>query len=82
MAVARNNTYIWTSWLAKLMAGQQACEFSGWFKAHYQYDKLPAGDFDPAAWKMEHARLVRELRFERLRAGEAVYVGASNAFRY
>lgn len=81
MATARDTTYIWVSWLAKLMAGQQACEFSAWFKAHYQYDKLP-GDFDPAAWKMEHARLVRELRLERLQAGEAVYVGASNAFRY
>jgi hypothetical protein len=82
MATARKSTYIWTSWLARLMAGQQACEFCPWFKAHYQYEKLSAGDFDAAAWTMEHARLLRKLRLERLQARETVYMGNSNSFRY
>ena len=81
MTTARSNTYIWATWLAKLMAGQQACEFSAWFKAHYLYDKLPGG-FDAGAWTIEHARCLHELRVERLQAREAVYVGTTNSFRY
>jgi hypothetical protein len=81
MAIARTNTYIWVTWLAKMMSGQQACDFSAWFKSHYQYDKLPT-DFDVGAWTIQHARLLRELRIERLQAHETVYLGTSNSFSY
>lgn len=79
MATPRKEPYVWVTWLAKLMAGEKGCEFSSWFRTRHIYDKLPS-DFDVAAWTIEHARQVRELRIERLRAKETVYVGNANAF--
>ena len=36
MPQAREHPYIWTTWLAKLLAGDAHCQWAGWFRAHYQ----------------------------------------------
>ncbi len=81
MTQRRDDTYIWVTWLTKLMAGGQSCEWAPWFKAHYQsYTKAPS-DFDSASWVVRHTRLLRETRIARQRAGETMLVESQTAFR-
>ena len=64
--------YIWVPpTLAKLLTGENACEWAGWFKAHHRSWKKPPSDFDSTKWMLEHTALVNretgELREHRLR---------------
>src|SRR5882672_10919193 len=63
------------------MAGEQSCEWASWFKAHKTYTKLPS-DFDVTAWSIKHTRRLRELRIERQKVGETVFVEGENSIRY
>lgn len=82
MATKRDGVFIWITWLAKVMAGEQACEWASWFKAHFEdYAKVPS-DFDTAKWKIEHTRKLRELRLERLKSGEQVFLEDENQIRF
>jgi len=82
VAKKRDNVFIWITWLAKVMAGDQSCEWASWFKAHFEnYDKAPS-DFDTAKWKIEHTRRLRELRRERMKKGERVFLEGENEIRY
>jgi PD-(D/E)XK nuclease superfamily len=81
VAQDRDSVYIWITWLSKVMAGEQTCEWASWFKAHKTYAKLP-NDFDLAAWTIEHTKRLRELRIELQRAGETVSVEGENSIRY
>lgn len=82
MATKRDTVFIWITWLAKVMAGDQSCEWASWFKAHHEnYMKVPS-DFDNAKWKMEHTRRLRELRQERVEAGARVFLESANEIRY
>ena len=38
--------YIWATALAKLLTGENSCEWAGWFKAHHQGWTKPPSDFD------------------------------------
>src|SRR5437879_4413268 len=78
----RDNVFIWITWLAKVMSGEQSCEWASWFRAHYKdYDKAPS-DFDSAKWQISHTRELRELRLERQKAGERVFLEGENEIRY
>lgn len=82
MASKRENVFVWITWLSKIMAGEQCCEWASWFKAHHEnYDKAP-NDFDAAKWKIEHTRKLRELRLERQKKGERVFLEGENQIRY
>ena len=35
MAVPRETPYIWTTWLPRLLTGENSCEWAVWFKAHH-----------------------------------------------
>lgn len=81
MATARTGKpYIWVTWLAKLLGGQQ-CVWSAWFKAHYKYDKFEEMAADLVKWNREHNKLmaarVKELEAE----GWTVMVEDQNAFK-
>ncbi len=82
MAQKRDGVYIWVTWLSKLMAGEQSCEWSPWFKANYEYYERVPDDFDSAAWRVEHTRLLRDLRIERQEAGAHVLFERQNNFKY
>ena len=44
MPQPREHPYIWTTWLAKLLAGDAHCQWAGWFRAHYQnWTRPPLG---------------------------------------
>jgi hypothetical protein len=81
MAKRRTDTYIWVTWLTKLLAGESTCEWSAWFRAHHtDYDKLPI-DFDLARWTVEHNELVNARREQLLDEGYQVTVEDENAFK-
>lgn len=81
MAVPRDNIYVWITWLSKVMAGEQSCEWASWFKAHHTYEKLPS-DFDVAAWSIDHTRCLRELHIERKKVGEIVTIESQNSLKF
>jgi hypothetical protein len=81
MAEKRDGVFVWITWLARVMAGEQSCEWASWFKAHYEnYHKAPS-DFDTAKWNIGHTRQLRQLRLERSKLGERVFLEGENAIR-
>ena len=73
MAQRRDHPYIWTTWLARLLAG--------WFRAHYQDWVRPPSDFDSARWMMDHTELVNRARESREALGYQVFTENQNGFR-
>jgi len=81
MAQRRTQPYIWVTWLTKLLAGDSACAWSAWFRAHHtEYHKLPP-DFDLATWTLEHNELVSARRDQLLEDGCDVFIEDANAFK-
>lgn len=82
MTVRRDGTYVWVTWLSRLMAGDVSCEWGTWFKSHFKdYAKAPS-DFDFASWTVNHTRLLRQLRLERQAAGEQVLIEGQTQFYF
>ena len=73
--------YIWGTTLAKLLTGENACEWAGWFKAHHQNWTKPPSDFDSTSWMLEHTALVKQERDNLERIGYDVYTENQNLFR-
>ena len=73
--------YIWATTLAKLLTGENSCEWAGWFKAHHQSWTKPPSDFDSAKWMLEHTALVNEERESREHQGYTVTTENQNLFR-
>ena len=46
--------YIWATTLAKLLTGENSCEWAAWFKAHYQNWQKQPSDFDSTGWMLQH----------------------------
>ena len=80
MGSAREMPYVWTTWVSRLMAGEVQCEWSMWFRAHYQYNKRPS-DFNLAKWTADHAAMVREQANGLRTDGYHVTVEGQNAFK-
>lgn len=80
MIVPRPSPYIHVGWLRKLLVGGNSCEWSSWFKAHYQnYEKMPS-DFNLASWKVNHTALLAKIREDRLAEGKRVLLEDQNKF--
>ena len=72
--------YIWVTWLAGLLAGEDQCAWAAWFKAHYVFDKEPS-DFDSVEYNRRHKELL-DKRVADLRAdGWTVTKERQNAFK-
>jgi PD-(D/E)XK nuclease superfamily len=55
--------YVWTTWISKLLAGDNSCEWAAWYKVNRgKVATKNAGDFD--AWRIKHAALLRRTRKE------------------
>ena len=80
MTTRRDGSYIWVTWITGLLAADKQCEWSAWFRAHFQdFAKVPS-DFNLSAWKAAHGEMVRT-RAEALRGGGwDVYVEDQNKF--
>ena len=73
--------YIWAMTLAKLLTGENSCEWAGWFKAHHRNWTKPPSDFDSATWMLEHTALVNRARDSLENIGYDVYTENQNLFR-
>ena len=74
--------YIWGHpTLAKLLTGENACEWAGWFKAHHRSWKKPPSDFDNTKWMLDHTALVNRERENLENIGYDVYTENQNLFR-
>ena len=84
MATLRDGgPYIYPTWLPKLLAGLDSCEWKIWFQVHHDsrsWDKLPS-DFDLTRYNLEHTELVRLCTEEYLQRGFTVSVERQNDFR-
>ena len=73
--------YIWATTLAKLLTGENSCEWAGWFRANHQGWTKPPSDFDSATWMLEHTALVNRERESLENIGYDVYTENQNLFR-
>ena len=81
MAVPREQPYIWTTWLPRLLTGENSCEWAVWFKAHHQnWAKVPS-DFNQAEWMLNHTSLLNEKKSQWEARRQHVYVEGQNSFR-
>jgi hypothetical protein len=81
MGTPRSEPYIWTTWLTRLVVGEESCEWAAWFKAHHEdYNKVP-DTFDQTTWQIEHTALLRGI-CERLESEDyVVFLERQNHFR-
>ena len=81
MPTPREHPYIWTTWLPRLLTGENSCEWAIWFKAHHQNWDKPPSDFDQAAWLTRHTKLLNEQRDLWTQRGCDVNTEDQNSFR-
>lgn len=77
MAQPRNKPYIWPTWIAPLLCGEDNCELKAWTKAHYKSSSIDVlspeqvqeiypdvKPFDSVKWNEDHTALLMDLREE------------------
>ena len=64
------------------MVEESLCPWSAWFKTHYaNYEKTPSNP-EFIKYRLDHSRMINELRNERLGKGEKVLVEDANRFSF
>lgn len=82
MAELRDSPYVWVTWLASLMSGDASCEWAPWFRTHHTRWDQPPSDFDEVTYKMNHTRLLREVRHELTTASHQLLIEGQGQFYY
>ncbi|MEC8891168.1 MAG: PD-(D/E)XK nuclease family protein [Chloroflexota bacterium] len=83
MAVRRESPYVWVTWISKILAGEDSCEWASWFRAKHEnssYKRMPP-DFDLATWQIKHTELLRQTRREYEPKGYRVFTQNQNMIR-
>lgn len=81
MGILRTTPYIWTTWLTKLLVGEESCEWGAWFKAHHErYEKVP-DTFDRTTWQIQHTSLLTDIGEKFRSESDAVFLERQNNFR-
>ena len=78
----RNGPYIWVTWLTRLLAGENHCEWASHFRAHHysnSWAKAPS-DFNLAKWQMQHTVALSKERTRWTQKGYRVYLEGQNSF--
>ena len=78
----RNGPYIWVTWLTRLLAGENSCEWATWFRAQHEswsWARVPS-TFDLAGWQMAHTSGINENRRKWEEQGCEVFTEDQNAF--
>ena len=81
MPTRRDFPYIWTTWLPRLLTGENSCEWAIWFKAHHEHWERVPSDFDQTQWLLNHTALLAEHKNEWAERGNTMYVENQNSFR-
>jgi len=78
--IKREFPYIYATWLAPLLSGDNSCEWAVWFKAHFEdYQKLKS-KYNFAKWKREHTALLKASRADLQKQGCEVWTEGQNKF--
>ena len=81
MTKQRDNVYIWVTWLSRLLVGDASCEWASWFKAHHTSYAKASRDFSLSTWKMNHTRLLNDVRDRLESDGHTVFTERENSFK-
>jgi CRISPR/Cas system-associated exonuclease Cas4 (RecB family) len=82
MALLRDSPYIWVTWLTKLLAGENSCEWAAWFRSQHEgwsWEKVP-GTFDLVGWQLKHTARLNESREHWEELGYTVFTENQNRF--
>lgn len=83
MAVLRaNGPYIWVTWLPRLLAGENSCEWASWFRSQHEsrsWEKV-RDTFAQVEWQMRHTAGIIECRRQWEQQGYQVFTENQNAF--
>ena len=78
--VSRPSPYLWVTWLSRLLAGEDSCEWAAWFKGHYKnYEKIRS-EYQLSIWQMNHGALLNQLQDQLQSEGKAVFLESQNSF--
>jgi CRISPR/Cas system-associated exonuclease Cas4 (RecB family) len=81
MSKPRQSPFIWVTWLTKLLAGEDQCEWATWFKANHLFDKQPSdGCFNQSKWQMDHAALIAATKDDLIANEYIVTIENQNGF--
>ena len=72
--------FIWVSWLCGSLSGEDHCEYSGWFRAHFTFQKADSL-FDTVGYNTLHKELLNRRADELKADGWAVTKESQNAFK-
>jgi hypothetical protein len=75
----RDVPYIWVTWLASLLSGDNHCEWAAWFRAHFHHLKRPSS-FDEVKWRADHGEMLRTRVPELQKQGYRVFIEHQNGF--
>ena len=81
VAQQRDFPYIWTTWLPRLLTGENSCEWAVWFKAQHRDWTRMRSDFNQAQWMLNHTALVNERRTNWENGGFDVAIEGQNSFQ-
>lgn len=73
--------YVYCTWLAGLLAGDDQCAWASWFKSHYTYKKVEDPDFDSVGYKTIHKEVVNRRVAELKAEGWDVTKEGTNSFK-
>lgn len=74
-------SYVWVTWITKLLAGIDRCEWALWYKAnHPGYARVESRDFDLEKWTAEHDYAVLHRAKEMRDEGHVVQLENANKF--
>lgn len=79
MLTQRDLPYIWVTWIASLLAGDNHCEWAAWFRAHFHHDKRPS-TFDEVKWRAGHAQMLHDRVAALHQEGYEVFIEGQNRF--
>ena len=79
----KDGPYVWATWVTKLLAGDDECEWAAWFKAHHvgsSWQKA-VDSADLSDWKLRHSQRLKAVRQEWVEEGYEVFIEKQNDFK-
>ena len=78
----RDGPYIWTTWLSKLLVGDNSCEWAAWFRAQFDGKSWNKADRtgNLARWQIGHTDMLKRKAEEMREQGYQVTYEAQNHF--
>ena len=77
-----DGSYIWVTWLTRLLVGESSCEWASWFRAQHEgwsWERVPS-NFDLVGWQIAHTAGINESRQLWEDRGFTVLTEHQNAF--